>query len=75
MEQNTSRLSPKALGIIAALCCFIVLSLIYFFTVGRGFISGNDSEAGLPGETIDYMTDDDYEELAKEGNAHEVEEY
>ncbi|MBQ8366573.1 MAG: hypothetical protein IJX40_02440 [Alistipes sp.] len=75
MEQNNSQLSPKASGIIAALCCFIVLSLIYFLAIGRSLVADNNNEKQFSGETIDYMTDDDYDEMAKEGNASEVEVY
>lgn len=75
MEQNNSKLSPKTLGLLAAACCFLVLSLTYFFFVGKGLIAGDNSENEEFVETNDYMTDDDWDDLANEGNADEDVEY
>ena len=53
MEQNNTKLSPKTAGVIAALSCFIVLALIYFFTIGRSMMAGSGVAENAPRETVD----------------------
>lgn len=70
MEQTKSKLSPTAKGLIAASCCFLILSLVYFFVIGRQYVSSENSdivEEEVFYETMDYLTDEDYEEMANEG--------
>ncbi|MBO7199213.1 MAG: hypothetical protein J6V26_04195 [Alistipes sp.] len=70
MEQTKSKLSPTAKGLIAASCCFLILSLVYFFVIGRQYVSSENSdivEEEVFYETMDYITDEDYEEMANEG--------
>ena len=70
MEQTKSKLSPTAKGLIAASCCFLILSLVYFFVIGRQSVSSENSdivEEEVFYETMDYITDEDYEEMANEG--------
>lgn len=70
MEQTKSKLSPTDKGLIAASCCFLILSLVYFFVIGRQYVSSENSdivEEEVFYETMDYITDEDYEEMANEG--------
>ena len=70
MEQTKSKLSPTAQGLIAASCCFLILSLIYFFAIGKRYLSSDECCDVVEEEfyeTMDYLTDEDYEEMAKEG--------
>lgn len=71
MEQTKSKLSPTAKGLIAASCCFLILSLVYFFVIGRQYLSTEDvclvEEEEVFIETYDCITDEDYDDMANEG--------
>ena len=67
MEQPKSNISPKTIGVIAAICCFVVLSVSYFFLIGRGYIMGDTADnKEIVLEDTDYLTDEDYECLEEE---------
>ena len=62
MEQPKSNFSPTTIGVIAAICCFVVLSVSYFFLIGRGYIMGDTADnMEIVLEDTDYLTDEDYE--------------
>lgn len=71
MEQTKSKLSPAVQGLIAASCCFLILSLIYFFVIGKRYLSPDENsgvvEEEVFYETMDYITDEDYDDMANEG--------
>ena len=72
MEQTKSKLSPAVQGLIAASCCFLILSLIYFFVIGKRYLSPDENSGVVEEEevfieTYDCITDEDYNDMANEG--------